>query len=1127
MPAKYDVQGIIQYLQGLEDFIPEKYDGSYELVRETVNAYATLSDYSNVDFRDLNLVYLMAVGTWKHSVEKKKETVNLSHLPDSEKARLIRVLDAVWAKAVAHEYEHSEAGSKDASIGMFGTGFYSFQNKTTPACSKDFIKMCVDIEQMNDTDAMFDRAEQVLSRDFKGMAAASASVVLHCLKPTVFPILNGNMGIDSMFDAVGLKLKKKNSIGTYISNARIIREFRDKNVDFKNYRVFDYASRVLDDYKEKIEYRIDIDKLKKEIELYKKDFPRVAKEETYKWKAIKCFQDNFDIDAEDFPKMLERSLEKSYNLLARSMYFAKGAILEIANYNPEYTREMFRNLFNEEEPVLNRIKQFEEDAEIYFQLHEADSKAKNHYQDVKASSVYLFFRYPEKYYIYLSTKFENAAKQIGYGNIPKNGSMERVQAYFDMTDQIYDYAKTDAELLQLNQSRLDDECYKDSTNHVLAEDIVYFLNWQYKTENSEEETTSSDYIPSLEEYDPGLKSEQYQEVFDNPSKISKSQLDTLYYIYLMGGEATCKQVANKYGYSFSRYISHAVTVAKRVEQETGCPVNQREDGSNQYWSILFFGKEAGGGEGTFVWKLRKPVEEAIKAMIEKGFFEDMENREEYPKNIILYGPPGTGKTYHTVMYAVAIIEGKDIEDVYEESKGNYDAVKARYEKYLKNKEIAFTTFHQSYGYEEFIEGIKPQMDSDEADADGDISYVIEKGVFNAFCDQARTKSKAQEDYGFNNSPVVWKVSLGGTGKNPDRDECMLNNHIRVGFDEHGAEITDETDFSTVGGKAVLNAFMNKMRIGDIIFSCYSASTIDAIGVVTGDYEWHDEYEHLKRVRNVKWLVKDLNYNIVDINNGSAMTLSTVYKLNISLSDVLKVLSDVAGADNQIVSEDSDKRFVFIIDEINRGNISKVFGELITLIEPSKRIGQAEETTLILPYSKKPFGVPNNVYIIGTMNTADRSIALMDTSLRRRFHFIEMLPDSRLLEDIEDIDGIDVSAMLRMMNKRIELLIDREHMIGHSYFMRLKETPTLGCLSEIFKNNIIPLLQEYFFDDYEKIRLILGDNQKQDVETQFITKQVYDPSEYFGDAEGVDDLASYIIHEDVFDKKPEAYIGIYK
>lgn len=1130
MSREYDIDGIIKYLQGLEDIDPDAYDGSYEFVRETVSAYTKLNDFSVLDYHDLNLVYLMAVGTWKHSIDKKKDSVDASHLPDAEKARLKRVLDSVWEKALAHGYEHSE--TDNASVGMFGTGFYSFQNKTTPQCVRDFISMCIDIESMDDADSMFDRAERVLTKDFKGMGAASASVVLHCLKPTVFPIMKGNMGLDSVFDAVGIKLKKKSKIETYISNARLIRSFRDKTVDFKNYRVFDIAEREIEDYNLTPEFYIDEELLEEELQIYIDEFERVDSEERYKWEAIKCFQDNFKIDADDFPSMLEASLEKSYNLLMGNMYFAKGAILEIANYDPEYTREMFRNLFDESEPILNRIKQFEEDANIYFKLKEGNPKAKNHYQTLRTITVYLFFMFPEKNYIYIPTKFEHAARQIGYKNIPKSGTIERVQAYFDMCDQIYEYIKDDDELIELNRNRLTEQCYQDPNNHVLAEDIAYFLHREYM-EDAKADGPGEGFGPSLEEYDPGLTSEQYEAVFSDANIVKRRWLDVVYYVYKMGGQASCKQIASKYGNTPQHYNSNAYTVARKVIETTGCPTDVEDDGKEWFISTIFFGKPISGNEGTYIFKIRKPVEDAIKAMEKKGMFETMNtvSQTEYPKNIILYGPPGTGKTYHTTIYSVAIIEGKDLSEIQEEARDDYDSVKARYDKYMSQNQIAFTTFHQSYGYEEFIEGIKPQMDTDDSESAGDIKYVIEKGVFTSFCDQARTMSRSQEGYGFNKSPDVWKVSLGGTGDNPVRTECLKNNHIRIGWDDYGPDITDETVYSN-GGRVVLNAFINRMRIGDIVFSCYSASTIDAIGVVTGEYEWHDEYEHYKRVRTVRWIARGLDFNIVDINNGATMTLATVYKLNVSLSDVLTILEDVQGeTDNLNINQtyydtEDDKRFVFIIDEMNRGNISKVFGELITLIEPSKRLGQKEELTLTLPYSKKLFGVPDNIYIIGTMNTADRSIALMDTALRRRFHFVEMLPEPSILDEIEDIEGIDVSAMLRRINKRIELLIDREHMIGHSYFLRLKENPSLGCLSEIFKNAIIPLLQEYFFDDYEKIRLILGDNQKE-IENQFITRQIYDPGEYFGDAEGVDDLASYIIHADVFDSKPEAYIGIYK
>jgi len=204
--------------------------------------------------------------------------------------------------------------------------------------------------------------------------------------------------------------------------------------------------------------------------------------------------------------------------------------------------------------------------------------------------------------------------------------------------------------------------------------------------------------------------------------------------------------------------------------------------------------------------------------------------------------------------------------------------------------------------------------------------------------------------------------------------------------------------------------------------------------------------------------------------------------------------------------------VFIIDEINRGNISKIFGELITLIEPSKRIGASEQLRALLPYSGQNFGVPDNVYIIGTMNTADRSIAMIDTALRRRFEFIEMQPDSATLKDVL-VDGIDIAEMLDTINKRITVLLDREHTIGHSYLLPLKTDPTIENLAAIFENRIIPLLQEYFYDDYEKIQLVLGDNQKPDDSTRFIVKKT-DAVKLFGNAD-VDFPEYYEVNSEAF------------
>ncbi len=474
------------------------------------------------------------------------------------------------------------------------------------------------------------------------------------------------------------------------------------------------------------------------------------------------------------------------------------------------------------------------------------------------------------------------------------------------------------------------------------------------------------------------------------------------------------------------------------------------------------------------------------------------------KNTILYGPPGTGKTYNTVMYAVAIIENKKLEEI---KKENYTEFIDRYNKYKEDGLIEFTTFHQSYGYEEFIEGIKPVIHSDEED-ETDIQYEVVPGLFKKFCDIAGKPILRKEkcDIGINESPTIWKISLEGSGENSTRTECMKNEHIRIGYDEYGREITNL--FKGAAGRHILNYFINDMSIGDIVMSCYDCNTIDAIGVVTGEYEWHDEYPEYKRLRKVNWIVNGIEENIIKINNGIKLSSPTLYKLKINLYDVMDIIKKYS---NDVIELEEKKNHVFIIDEINRGNISKIFGELITLIEPTKRIGQTEGQKVRLPYSQKLFGVPNNVYLIGTMNTADRSIATIDTALRRRFNFKEMLPDEEVLDGIY-VEDVSIKDIFIKMNKRITVLFDREHTLGHAYFLPLKDAPTIETLANIFENSIIPLLQEYFYEDYEKIRMVLGDNQKDSEDKQFITIEENDYNDLFGYIDyDFDEMSTYKIN----------------
>lgn len=431
--------------------------------------------------------------------------------------------------------------------------------------------------------------------------------------------------------------------------------------------------------------------------------------------------------------------------------------------------------------------------------------------------------------------------------------------------------------------------------------------------------------------------------------------------------------------------------------------------------------------------------------------------EEIALNTILYGPPGTGKTFNTMAYAVAICEGKNVSEIKNEMQNNYDSVKKRYDALKKAGRIEFVTFHQSYGYEDFIEGIKPDLDN----TTGELKYKLEVGCFKSFCDKV-----------FGNFDEAWENLC---DKLDDEEKEFLE--IPYISDENKT-FPIEWNASHNGLKAKgSHRFFNKKQLENV----YKKEP----GVKK---RGHDNY----RKAIVKFMQKECG------------------------------LKEYNGSEK---SENLNKVRVFIIDEINRGNISKIFGELITLIEPSKRIGAVEEMYVKLPCSGDEFGVPNNVYILGTMNTADRSIAMMDTALRRRFNFVEMMPDTSDYSPLNGkiIEGIDICKMLMTINKRIEYLYDREHTIGHAFFIGVND---FAGLSSVFRNKVLPLLQEYFYDDYEKISLVLGDEGKSE-EHQFVTKktpesnlfkrQVYDNG-------SDDEKYIYEVNEKAFDL-PESYKGI--
>ena len=481
---------------------------------------------------------------------------------------------------------------------------------------------------------------------------------------------------------------------------------------------------------------------------------------------------------------------------------------------------------------------------------------------------------------------------------------------------------------------------------------------------------------------------------------------------------------------------------------------------------------------TLFWCMKDYMKEELKNKMttetnnsSKGtWYDDVVRTWERRKNVVLYGAPGTGKTYDVPELAVRLCD-----PAFMAAEPSREEIVSRYNQLKTEKRIAFTTFHQSLDYEDWIEGLRPVVNEN-----SQVTYEIESGIFKKLCEEAERPVVKDKQVGIADNAVVWKVSLAGTGDNDVRRECMENSHIRIGWDGYGPVISDETDWSVYNGegKQILDAYINKMKIGDIVMSCYSSQTIDAIGVVVGDYEFEDKFPNYKRVRRVNWLVKNINENIVEMNDGKTMTLGTVYRLNSITLDNVKSILEKYNTSSKM--EDNDKAYVMVIDELNRGNVSKVFGELITLLEADKRKGRINAESVVLPYSKKGFHIPNNVYLIATMNTADRSLGSLDYAIRRRFAFIAEKPfglevegfNEELFEKVSSLfvknfdeykeSGWDQTLKLEPADTLSEEYKPEDVWIGHSYFLMQDEEDEDNTSNRLLYE-IIPLLEEYVRD----------------------------------------------------------------
>jgi len=752
-----------------------------------------------------------------------------------------------------------------------------------------------------------------------------------------------------------------------LKNSAVFRDLRDIIIEDKRYRDkfpgqlqfrIENNSSLYVNYSP-ITYEILIERYRKII-----DKEKSLSGEKYKWQLINEFHENWIKYSEKNQTFQEFIHNINFGNLIYELAFA---VLRHTNKEaPVELEKLLLNLFDELKPIRGRTNTYLEDYQkIYFQLPDC---GKSTFQDERTIATLLTFRYPDRYTFFKDSFYTKYCKGIGQKPKPPG---EKIFHYYEI---IQDFVNTALprypDLIEWKRKELDNTCYGDENNLILAQDIFY-RTLDFKSENH---------------------SESENDVNENSEFMKDSVMNI--------------------------------------------PLNQ-----------------------------------------------------------ILYGPPGTGKTYFTINHALSIIEGKRVKEI--DSEKRFE-VKKRFDSYLNSGQIDFITFHQSLSYEDFIEGIKPESPEDEVTT---LRYAIEEGVFKRIANSAKEAIKMKSEIGSSN-PIIdkqllenaqfFKVSLGDT-QNPDDDEiyqyCIKNNCISIGWggkidfsetqtEQEVKKIFEKTytDFNPRDFRIfAIKCLKFGMKQNDIVFVSNGNYKLRAIGKIDGDY-YFDENTGIKynQFRKVSWLFKDLDIPVNEVYSSNFSQQSIYYLYN------SKVKKDYFLTDS-ITMGDESKKYVLIIDEINRGNIVNIFGELITLIEPDKRWGNKEQLEITLPYSKEKFSVPPNLFIIGTMNTADRSVEALDTALRRRFSFIEMNPTYNLKDlELEIIDGVPLAGLLRKMNSRIKKLLDKDHLIGHSYLLNIN---TISDLKFVFKDRIIPLLQEYFYGDIGKLALVLDVGFFQPVDTK--------------------------------------------
>lgn len=715
-------------------------------------------------------------------------------------------------------------------------------------------------------------------------------------------------------------------------------------------------------------------------------------------------------------------------------------IQKFAEIVPEEVRAMYIELFDESKDVYERINSFKLKSSILLERY--GNGAAQHYQNENSISTYLWLRYPDKYYIFKLSEVKVVASELESDYRFKKGAYaDNIHNFYALYNEICAELQKDDELRNMLAAQVDSTCYSDPEMRTLTIDVGFYISRYYSKRN--DEPAADEWWPT--DYSPAISTEEWIALLNDAEVFIPSSLEIMKRILDYGGKATCTQLSVKYGETKNFYNSGSVALARRVAERTGCPVMQRDTGDPRWWTILYVGKDAGKDEeGSYIWKLRDELESALRQV-------DLSEVSLYAKSDD-EGTDGFRCWWLTAKPKIWSFSDTPVGEVMSYSLYNENGNKRRiFQNFLDAKAgdmiigyeatpvlkivaIARVTAEQDGEklYFEKVEGLAspidyqtlrecPELERMEffQNPQGSL-FKLTRGEYDFIMDIIRDENPVQQEAP--NDPYTSEDFL--------RDVYMTS----ADYTKIQAVLRNKKNIILQGAPGVGKTFAAK-RLAWSMMGEIDESRVEFV-------QFHQNYSYEDFVMGYK-----------PVEDGFELRNGIFYRFC------------------QRAANQPDKDFFFIIDEINRGNMSKIFGELLMLIERDYR-----GTKATLAYNGLPFSVPKNLYIIGMMNTADRSLAMIDYALRRRFSFFDMEPgfDSEGFRQYQaSLNNETLNALVERvkdLNKEIaaDKSLGKGFCIGHSYFCG-QDTCTDEWLDSIVNYDILPMLSEYWFDDTAKLQ----------------------------------------------------------